>query len=107
MTHAIASDELAPRRSPLPMNLLIVEDEETTRELCATVATQSGLRSSAVASAEKALEIIEQSAVDIFLTHLKLPGMSGPMLLKRLSELYPQLFVIRFTQYGSITSASD
>ncbi len=107
MTHAIASDELAPRRSPLPMNLLIVEDEETTRELCATVATQSGLRSSAVASAEQALEVIEQSAVDIVLTDLKLPGMSGLMLLKRLSELYPQISVIVLTQYGTIDSAIE
>ena len=107
MTHAIASDELALRRSPLPMNLLIVEDEETTRELCATVATQSGLRSSAVASAEQALEVIEQSAVDIVLTDLKLPGMSGLMLLKRLSELYPQISVIVLTQYGTIDSAIE
>jgi DNA-binding NtrC family response regulator len=87
------------------MNLLIVEDEVNTRELCATVAAQAGLRATAVSSAEQALELIEQSAVDIVLTDLKLPGLGGLDLLKRISELYPQISVIVLTQYGTIDSA--
>jgi len=100
-----ASDVIVARRSPLPMNLLIVEDEASTRELCSTVAAQAGLRATAVSSAEQALELIEQSAVDIVLTDLKLPGLGGLDLLKRISELYPQISVIVLTQYGTIDSA--
>ena len=103
---AAFSDENVSRR-PVPMSLLIVDDEETTRELCAAVAMQSGLRSIAVPSAEQALEVLEQSAVDILLVDLKLPGMSGLELLKRASELYPQLSVIVLTQYGTIDSAIE
>jgi two-component system response regulator HydG len=106
-TQAAFSDETVSRRPVVPMSLLIVDDEETTRELCATVAAQSGLRSIAVPSAEQALEILEQSAVDILLVDLKLPGMSGLELLKRVSELYPQLSVIVLTQYGTIDSAIE
>jgi two-component system response regulator HydG len=106
-TQAAFSDETVSRRPAVPMSLLIVDDEETTRELCATVAGQSGLRSIAVPSAEQALEILEQSAVDILLVDLKLPGMSGLELLKRVSELYPQLSVIVLTQYGTIDSAIE
>ena len=87
MTHATLTDEMIPRRSSVPMNLLIVDDEETTRELCATVALQAGLRATAAPSAEQALEALELSAVDILLVDLKLPGMSGLELLKRVSEL--------------------
>ena len=107
MTQLNLSDESVPRRPNIPMNLLIVDDEETTRELCATVATQAGLRATGVPSAELALEVLEQDPVDILLVDLKLPGMSGLELLKRTSELYPQLSVLVLTQYGTIDSAIE
>jgi two-component system response regulator HydG len=107
MAHSSVSPEILARRSVVPMSLLIVDDEETTRELCAAVAAQAGLRSFGAASAEVALEILEQSAVDIILTDLKLPGMSGLDFLKRVSELYPQIAVIVLTQYGTIDSAIE
>ena len=76
MTHASLSDEtMIPRRSVVPMSILIVDDEETTRELCVTVAAQAGLRAAAVPSAEQALDLLEHSAIDILLADLKLPGM--------------------------------
>jgi len=107
MTHATFPEETIPRRSAVPMSILIVDDEETTRELCATVATQAGLRASTVPSAEQALEVLEQNAVDILLVDLKLPGISGLELLKRVSELYPHVSVIVLTQYGTIDSAIE
>ena len=107
VNQATITDEIVPRRGSIPMTLLVVDDEETTRELCATVAAQAGLRASAAPSAEEALEILEQSAVDILLVDLKLPGMSGLELLKRVCELYPHVSVIVLTQYGSIDSAIE
>ena len=89
------------------MRLLIVDDEETTRELCVAVAQQAGLKATAVASAEEALEVVDQSAIDIVLTDLKLPGTSGLELLKNLREMNPQIAVIVLTQYGSIDSAIE
>lgn len=105
MNNTAISEDVFTRRPPMPMSVLIVDDEETTRELCATVATQAGLRAAGVASSERALEYLEQNPVDIVIADLKLPGMSGLDLLKRVSELYPQISVIVLTQYGSIDSA--
>jgi len=90
-----------------PLHLLIVDDEETTRELCLAVAQQTGLRATAVASAEEALEVVDQSAIDIVLTDLKLPGTSGLELLRTLHEMHPQVAVIVLTQYGTIDSAIE
>lgn len=90
-----------------PLHLLIVDDEETTRELCMTVARQAGLKTTAVPTAEEALEAVEQSAIDIVLTDLKLPGKSGLALLKELNEQYPDVAVIVLTQYGTIDSAIE
>lgn len=104
---AHAAIEEAPRTGASPLHLLIVDDEETTRELCAAVAQQVGLKATAVPSAEEALEVVEQSAIAIVLTDLKLPGTSGLELLKTLREMYPQIAVIVLTQYGTIDSAIE
>ena len=107
MSYVAISDTFIPRRIPLQMTLLVVDDDETTRELCATVASQAGLNPIAVPSAEQALNVLEQRSVDILLTDLKLPGMSGIDLLKRVSELYPRISVIVLTQFGTIDSAIE
>ena len=46
-----AALEEPKRIATAPMRLLIVDDEETTRELCVAVAQQAGLKATAVASA--------------------------------------------------------
>ncbi len=107
MTELNVNDEVVTRRPTLPMYLLIVDDEETTRELCATVAAQVGLRATSVSSGDSLSKFLEQRAVDILLVDLKLPGMRGLDLLKRVTELYPQISVLVLTQYGTIDSAIE
>lgn len=107
MNNVALSDFVVTRRTPAPMSILIVDDEQTTRELCVAVASQSGLNAISVSSAEQALSILEQKSIDILLTDLKLPGMSGIELLKRASELYPRISVVVLTQYGTIDSAIE
>src|SRR5215472_530471 len=71
------TEEAAVRRETVPMSVLIVDDEQTVRDTCAAVASQSGMKTIAVATAEEALEVLEHSAVDILLTDLKLPRANG------------------------------
>jgi len=102
-----AAAEEARRGGAVPVHLLIVDDEETTRELCTAVAQQVGLKTTAVSSAEEALEVVGLSAIDIVLTDLKLPGTSGLELLKQIREQHPKIAVIVLTQYGKIDSAIE
>jgi len=106
MANTSVSGSLTARRA-VPMTVLIVDDEQATRELCAAVANQTGLSAITVSSAEQALNVLEQRGVDVLLADLKLPGMGGIELLKRVSELYPQVSVIVLTQYGTIDSAIE
>src|SRR5246500_395237 len=99
------SDEAAVLRQSAPMNILIVDDEPTIRETCAEVAKQSGMKAITVASVEEALEVLDNSAVDIVLTDLMLEQTSGLELLKRIHDASPMLPVIVLTQYGTIDSA--
>jgi DNA-binding NtrC family response regulator len=99
------SEEAAVRQLAVPMSVLVVEDEQTSRELCAEVAESCGMKVSAATTAEEALEVLESRAVDIMLTDLKLQQSNGLELLKRVHDLYPQVAVVVLTQFGTIDSA--
>ncbi len=92
-------------REAAPMNLLVVDDEQHVRQLCADVATQSGMKVTTVATAEEALSILENSAIDILITDLKLPESSGLDLLQQVHDSHSEVAVIVLTQYGTIDSA--
>lgn len=101
------NEEAAVRREMVPMNILIVDDEQIVRDMCAEVAEESGMKATAVGTAEEAFEILERAAVDIVLTDLKLPGTSGLELIQRVHNHYPQVVVVVLTQYGTIDSAVE
>jgi DNA-binding NtrC family response regulator len=97
--------EALVRQDVLPMNLLGVDDEQYVRQLCADVAKQSGMKVTTVSTSEEAISILENSAVDILITDLKLPKSSGLDLLQRVHDQHREVAVIVLTQYGSIDSA--
>ncbi len=103
----VMSEEATVRREVVPMNILIVDDEQSIRETCATVSEQCGMKAVAVASAEEALEVLEHSAVDIVLTDLKLQQSNGVELLKQVHDMHPEVAVVVLTQYGTIESALE
>jgi two-component system, NtrC family, response regulator AtoC len=102
---AMMSEEAVVLRETAPMNILIVDDEPTNREACGELAQLTGMNATMVATAEEAIEILENTAVDIVLTDLMLPHTSGLELLKRVHDTHPNLPVIVLTQYGTIDSA--
>src|SRR6266568_2748470 len=103
----VMSEEAAVPREAVAMNILIVDDEQSIRETCATVSEQCGMKAFAVATAEEALEVLEHSAIDILLTDLKLPQTNGVELLKQVHGLHPDVAVVVLTQYGTIESAVE
>src|SRR5256714_2894550 len=102
--HLMSEEAVARKESPA-MNILIVDDEPTIRETCAEVAQQTGMRPTTVATAEEAIEVLENSAIDILLTDLMLQHTNGMDLLQRVHDMHPMVPVIVLTQYGTIDSA--
>jgi len=86
---AALANAMRPSREGLPVNLLVVDDDEHIREVCRTVAAECGITVMDVSTAEEALELLELSSVDILLTDLRLPGTSGLDLLKRVTVTHP------------------
>jgi two-component system response regulator HydG len=99
------NEEAGVQRAAIPITVLVVEDEENTRKLCADVAESCGMKALVADSVEEALRRLETYAIDIVVTDLLLPPSSGLDLLKQVHEMYPQVAVVVLTQYGTIDSA--
>ena len=89
------------------ITVLVVDDEEEARNLCAEVAAEAGLRVRSAGTTEQALEILGQVPVDLVVTDLRVPEMGGLELLRSIRALYPQVAVLVLTQYGTIESAVE
>ena len=86
-------------------SILIVDDEDATRELCRDIASEMGLEVHTASTTNEALELLEQSPVDIVVTDLKVPQLGGLELLKHISANQPNTSVMVLTQYGTIETA--
>jgi len=104
---ATGTEVAAPVGRPTALAVLIVDDEDSTRNLCRDVVTDCGLRARTASTTEQALDSLEQFPVDIVITDLRVPQLGGLELLKRIKEVYPQTAVIVLTQYGTIESAVE
>ena len=87
--------------------LLVVDDEQTTVDVCRDVAAGMGFRTEKALSAETALRVLEEKPIDVVLVDLRLPGEDGLALLKRIKETYGGVEVILMTGHASYDSALE
>jgi two-component system cell cycle sensor histidine kinase/response regulator CckA len=88
--------------------LLVVEDERPVRDLLVTVLKRAGYDVRAAATAEEAVELEGERHVDLLLTDVMLPGMSGPELARLIRERSPETHVIFMSGYtGALLKDED
>ncbi len=92
-------------RLDVPLHLLVVDDQEQAREFCAAKARTQGFRVSTTGDAAAALQVLEADPVDIVLSDVKIPGMSGLELLGRIKDISPHTEVIIMTSFGTVATA--
>src|SRR5689334_11906930 len=88
-------------------NILIVEDEARMRRLLEISLGEDGHTVQTVDNAEGAVKALRKDAIDLILTDLKLPGMSGLDFLQQAKELEPSVPVVVMTAYGSVETAVE
>ena len=102
-----SATETALAGRQISATVLIVDDEDATRNLCRDVVTEAGFRAKIASTTEQAIEILDQGPVEIVITDLRVPHMGGINLLKSVREHHPETAVIVLTQYGTIESAVE
>lgn len=84
--------------------ILIVDDEEGLREGLGKLLEDEGYVVLCAETGEEALDVLQQSRIDLVLTDMRMPGMDGIELLKKIRERHGDLGVIILTGYGQIES---
>ena len=83
--------------------VLLAEDEETIRRLVGEVLTRSGYKVFAGSNGDEALRLLQEHAdeIDLLVTDVVMPGMSGPDLARAASRLKPSLRILFTSGYTS------
>jgi two-component system, NtrC family, response regulator AtoC len=87
--------------------VLIVDDEQTLARSAKAFLGDHGYDAEVADTGEKALELLETLQPDVVFADVRLPGMSGLDLLKRIRAFDPVIPVIMLTAYGSIEGAVE
>src|SRR5213592_3428880 len=85
--------------------VLIVDDEHTLARSAKAFLADHGYEAEVASTGEKALELLPSLQPDVVFADVRLPGMSGLDLLKRIREFDPVIPVIMLTAFGSIEGA--
>jgi len=88
-------------------DILIVDDEPLIRESLYEILRIDGYNAHMAESGEVAMEIIRRQKIDIVITDMKLPKMSGLAVLHEIKECSADTEVILVTGYGSVESAVE
>jgi PAS domain S-box-containing protein len=84
--------------------ILIVDDEEIIVRLLSMSLRSDGYETVTAHSGEQGLEVFKSESPDIVVTDIKMPGMDGLELLKKIKEIDPEKEVIIVTGHGDIDS---
>lgn len=89
------------------IHVLIVDDDPPILEVLEARLAAGGFSVHRASSGPKALEILRKTEIDILVSDIKMPEMSGLELLQKTRINFPQLPVIFLTAHGTIPDAVD
>ena len=104
----VCEESAAPMSSPgKKPTILIVDDEERLCKALARSFRHEGYPTRVAACGEEALTVLAAEPVDLVITDLVMPGMSGLALVRALQTTAPGMKVIILTAYGSAESRAE
>jgi DNA-binding NtrC family response regulator len=90
------------------VNVLVVDDDEDTRELLREVLSEEGYRVMTSGSGEEALEIGQQEVFEVIISDMRLgPNLNGLDVLRAYKAIQPESEVILITAFGSMETAIE
>mgnify|MGYP001214516284 FL=1 len=82
--------------------ILIVDDQYGIRILLKEVFQKEGYKTFQAANGNQALDIVRNEKIDLVLLDMKIPGMDGIEILKRMREINKDISVFIMTAYGEL-----
>jgi len=91
----------------MPPLVLIVEDETILGDSIATYLEHHSYASALARSGEEGLRLAEESSPDVAVVDIRLPGMNGLEVLRKMREVSPGTEVVMMTAHASVDSAVE
>ncbi len=89
----------------MKLTILVADDEKNIREGLREALALDGYDVVLAADGKEAWDAVTRGEIDLVITDLKMPHMSGEELLRNISSQYPTVPVIILTGHGTIESA--
>lgn len=83
-------------------SILIVDDQPGIRMLLEEVFSTEGFRTLTAGSGKEALRVFDAERPDLVLLDMKIPGMDGIEILKRMKQECEKVQVVMMTAYGEL-----
>ncbi len=93
--------------SLLPIRVLVVDDDPSSRQLCVDVLELLGVEVEGVETSGEALERLDEGQIDIVVSDVRMPGGDGIELLKTIRGNHPGVEVLVMTGFGTISEAVE
>jgi two-component system, OmpR family, alkaline phosphatase synthesis response regulator PhoP len=88
-------------------HVLVVDDEGAIRYSVSKTLQRVGYNVNEAASGEDALDLMTKNNYDVVLTDIRMPGLTGVELLRRIKDQAPDAIVILMTGYASLGTAVE
>ena len=88
-------------------SILVVEDDPSLRRIMQLRMDHNGFRVFCASSGEEGIATLDREPIDLVLTDLMLPGISGLDVLKHSKAQFPSTAVIVLTAFGSVETAVE
>ncbi|HWR02994.1 MAG TPA: sigma-54 dependent transcriptional regulator [Humidesulfovibrio sp.] len=88
-------------------NILILDDEQNYLLVLDAILTDAGYKVTPLSDPEMGLAFLEESEVDVVVTDMKMPKLTGKDVLDHVKKHYPQIPVLIMTAFGSIEAAVE
>ena len=88
-------------------HILVIDDEKNYLLVLQTLLEDAGYFVTALNDPETALTFLEESEVDVVVTDMKMPRITGREVLERVKKNWPHIPVLIMTAFGSIESAVE
>jgi len=85
--------------------ILVVDDEFSVRDSLQRWFKEEGFRVGTAENAKEAMQRLQEAAWDIVLLDIKMPGMDGLELQRRIYQQDPSIIVIMITAYATVSTA--
>ena len=87
--------------------ILVVDDDDSLRRVMQLQLEEAGYDVITACDAREAMALVDEQTPALVITDLKMPGISGMDLLKRVRSEHPETTVVMITAFGTVQTAVE